>query len=104
MLLDLLHHHRQPNKPGKGYMRVENTLLVFESDEQKELFVEAEEQAKQAINRAARRKVIATQPKPVIVDLKAVDQELLAQQQYQRVIEIYLLQLEEDDIEALLFI
>lgn len=109
MLLDLYFHHARIGEAGKrvkryakAYLQRDNKILVFESEEEKQAFIDAEEQAKTAINRAARRKVIATQPKPATVDLQAVKQE--AVQDYQQIIEDYFAQLEEDDIEALLFL
>ena len=95
---------RRVKKYEKAYLQRDGQILVFNSEEEKEEFLDAEEQAKQAITHAARRKVIATKPDPVVVDLKAVDQDLIAQQQYQQIIEDYFLQLEEEDIEMLLLL
>lgn len=81
-------------------MRVEDTLFIFESVEDKQAFVEAEEQAKQAINRAARRNVIATRPKPVVVPVASF--KGTTEHDYQRFIAAYFEQLEDEDIEALL--
>ena len=109
--------HRRHKYYSKAYLKRENEILVFDSEAEKQAFIDAEEQAKTAINRAARRKVIATKPKPVIVDLTTVKQEakqyeipgniqaLLAQHDYSRILEIHLMVMEmqeEDDLELLL--
>ena len=90
--------------------------MVFATDREKELFLEAQEEAQKAINRAARRRVIATQPKPEKVDLQAVEQAakrfamesiepLIAKQDYGRIFDISRVirqMLEDEDIELLL--
>ena len=116
MLLDLLYHHAQPRRLGKGYIRRERELFIFPNEQDKERYLKAQEQAKQAINRAQRRAVIATQPKPAKIDLAAIEtqakqfeldniQRLLEQQNYERIIQIHLAiqqMLEDEDIELLL--
>lgn len=114
MLLDLLFHHRQPGR--NRFYRSEDTLLVFSSDGEKELFLEAQEAAKAAISRAARRRAIASQPIPDELDLQAVEQDakrllldsiqpLIERQDYGRIVDIarVIRQMQEDDdIELLL--
>ena len=101
---------------AKAYLKRENEILVFPSEAAKEDYLKAEEQAKQAINRAQRRAVIATQPKPVKVDLERIEAtakrleldsiaRLLEQQNYERIIQIHQViqqMLEDEDIELLL--
>jgi hypothetical protein len=102
---------------GKAYLKRKNELLVFSSEAEKDAFLDAEEKAKTAINRAARRKVIATKPKPQIVDIEAVKQDaqrfeikadisaLEVNQDYGRLLQIYAAIVEmqdEEDIEILL--
>ena len=116
MLLDLLFHHAQPRRLGKGYIRRERELFIFPDEDAKEDYLKAQEQAKQAINRAQRRAVIATQPKPVTIDLERIEAtakrleldsiaRLLEQQNYERIIQIHQViqqMLEDEDIELLL--
>lgn len=101
---------------GKAYLKQDNEILVFANEDAKEDYLKAQEQAKQAINRAQRRKVIATQPKPIKVDLTAIEaqaeqfyfesiQPLIVENNFQRILEIHLAiqqMLEDETIELLL--
>lgn len=93
---------------AKAYLKRENDVLVFNSETEKEQFLEAEEEAKKAINRAVRRKVIAARPKPVVVDIDSIAKDAdigqSARQDLERLIYAYIeqMQADEDDIEALL--
>ena len=101
---------------AKAYLRRENEVLVFDSEDEKESFLEAEKQAQKAINRAARRAVMATVPRPAKVDLERIAQEaerlrlesiaqLLEQQDYERIMavnEMIADMLDDEDIELLL--
>ena len=101
---------------AKAYLRRENEVLVFDSEDEKESFLEAEKQAAQAINRAARRAVMATVPRPAKVDLERIAQDaerlrlesitaLLEQQDYERIMAVNQMiadMLDEEDIELLL--
>lgn len=116
MLLNLLYHHAQPRRLGKGYIRRERELFIFESEDAKEDYLKAQEQAKQAINRAQRRAAIATQPKPIKVDLTAIETQaqiykfesiprLIVESDFQRILEIHQAiqqMLEDETIELLL--
>jgi hypothetical protein len=73
----------------KAYLKREHEVLVFNSEEEKDKFLDAEEQAKKAINRAARRKVIATKPKPEVVDIEAVSKEASRLDVKEDVLELY---------------
>ena len=101
---------------SKAYLKRDNEILVFNDEDEKEQFLEAEKQAKQAINRAARRKI--AKPNPVAVDLPKLEQQarhleieniqaLMIQQDYQRILEIHLAiqqMLEDEDEEILLLL
>ena len=101
---------------AKAYLRRENEVLVFDSEADKDAWLEAEQQAKNAINRAARRAVMATVPRPAKVDLERIAQEaerlrlesiaaLLEQQDYERIMAVNQMiadMLDEEDIELLL--
>lgn len=108
---------RRQKRYGKAYLKRDNEILVFQSEDAKEDYLKTEEQAKQAINRAQRRKVIAAQPKPVKVDIEQVKEQakqfefeniqpLIVENNFQRIIEIHLaiqqMLEDEDEIELLL--
>ena len=70
--------HRRYKQYGKAYLKRDNEVLVFQSEDEKDRFIAAEEEAQQAINRAARRKVIASRPKPVeTVNVQNVKQQAI---------------------------
>jgi len=125
MLLDLLFHHKQGGGYGdrqrSRFLRRDDALLAFAHEAEKEQFLDAEIEAKEAIDKARqqRKVVVKKLPKPAqTVELKGLQQQansyeiqadiaqILAQQDFERLLTIHAailaMQDEEDIIELLL--
>ncbi len=105
---------------AKAYLKREHEVLVFDSEEAKDQFLDAEIKAKEAIDKARQqRKVIVKKlPKPAqTVELKGLQQQanqyeiqadiaqIIAQQDFERLLTIHaaiLAMQDEEDIELLL--
>lgn len=128
MLLDLYFHHARIGREAgsrvkhysKAYLKRGNEVLVFDSEDEKEKFLDAETKSKEAIDKARqqRKVVVKKLPKPAqTVELKSLQQkanryeiqadiaQILAQQDFERLITIHaaILEMQDDeDMELLL--
>lgn len=68
--------HRRYKKYGKGYLKRDGEILVFDSEELADEYVEAEIKALLLPNRKERRIAIAKRPKPVeVVEVAVIEKE-----------------------------
>lgn len=95
-------HGRRVKKYAKAYLRRDQEVLVFDSEEEKQEFIDAQKQAQRVIGKAKSSTAIVLPPAKPEIKTNDAEREQLIAAEIRRMYDQLQDELEEEDIEMLL--
>lgn len=95
-------HGRRVKKYAKAYLRRDQEVLVFDSEEEKQEFIDAQKQAQRVIGKAKSSTAIVLPPVKPEIKTNDAEREQLIAAELRRMYDQLQDELEEEDIEMLL--